>query len=372
MPAMTTFDVRILGTGIVSRVAALSLARIGLNVALQARPSGAAPSVDVRTYALNPASVQLLEGLKVWSALPEVARTAVLDMRVQGDAHASRVEFSAWQQAVPALAWIVDAGALENVLDAAAGFTPQVTLQAEPAPAPLTLVAEGKASATRALFGARFVRHAYGHTAVAARLVSDRPHAGCARQWFRAPDILGLLPFDSPQAGCSYGLVWSLPQAQAQHWLSASAEAFEAGLMDATGGEAGTLRLSGERAAWPLALGHAEPVTGTGWALLGDAAHQVHPLAGQGLNLGLADVVALADTLAEREVWRGLGDPVLLRRYARRRLVPNWAMAQLTDGLWHLFARENPGWRELRNRGMSLVNHLPPLKRWLATQALDV
>jgi len=369
---MTPFDVRILGTGIVSRAAALSLARIGLNVALQARPAGAPASTDVRTYALNPSSVQLLERLRAWSTLPEDARTAVLDMQVQGDAHASRIEFSAWRQAVPALAWIVDAGALENVLDAAAGFAPQVSLQAEPGPAPLTLVCEGKASLSRAQLGSRFVRHAYGHTAVAARLVADRPHAGCARQWFRAPDILGLLPFDRPEAGCSYGLVWSLPQSEAQRWLAASPEEFEAGLMAATGGEAGQLRLAGERAAWPLALGHAEPVTGPGWALLGDAAHQVHPLAGQGLNLGLADVVTLAEVLADREVWRDLGDPALLRRYARRRALPTWAMARVTDGLWHLFAQENVGWRELRNHGLSLVNHLAPVKRWLASQALDV
>jgi 2-polyprenyl-6-methoxyphenol hydroxylase-like FAD-dependent oxidoreductase len=132
------------------------------------------------------------------------------------------------------------------------------------------------------------------------------------------------------------------------------------------------LRLVGERAAWPLALGHAESVTGPGWALVGDAAHQVHPLAGQGLNLGLADVIALDDVLADREVWRSPGDPVMLRRYARRRALPNWSMARATDGLWALFAQPHPAVREIRNRGMTLVNHLTPLKRWLTSHALDV
>lgn len=369
---MTAYDVRILGSGIVSRAAALALARQGLRVALQARPAGPAERPDVRTYALNPASVTLLESLRAWDALPADARTAVLDMRVRGDAHASLIEFSAWAQAVPALAWIVDAAALEEALEAAVRFAPQITLQAEPVAAPLTLVAEGKASLTRGLLGVRFVRQPYGHTAVAARLVGEQPHGGVARQWFRTPDIVGLLPFDRPVAGQSWGLVWSLPQAQAQHWLQAPVAEFEQALQEATGGEVGPLRLDGERAAWPLALGHAEQVAGPGWALLGDAAHQVHPLAGQGLNLGLADVIVLADTLAARESWRSLGDEALLRRYARRRAWPTWAMAQVTDGLWHLFAQDNPGWRELRNRGLTLVNQLTPLKRWLARQALDV
>jgi 2-polyprenyl-6-methoxyphenol hydroxylase-like FAD-dependent oxidoreductase len=105
--------------------------------------------------------------------------------------------------------------------------------------------------------------------------------------------------------------------------------------------------------------------------LLGDAAHVVHPLAGQGLNLGLGDVRALTEVVAEREPWRGLGDERLLQRYARRRAAPTLAMGQLTDGLLHLFASESPALRELRNRGLSLVNNLPPLKRLLASFALD-
>lgn len=369
---MTAFDVRILGSGIVSRTAALALARQGLRVALQARPptaAGAAP--DVRAYALNPASVALLTGLRAWDTLPADARTAVHDMQVHGDAPGAQIAFSAWSQRVPALAWIVDAAALETVLEAAVAYSPLVTVMPEPGTAALTVVAEGKASALREQLGVRFERHDYGHAAVAARLVADRPHTGVARQWFRSPDILALLPFDRPEAGRSYGLVWSLPAEQATHWRDAPVAEFEAALNDATGGQAGRLSLGSERATWPLAIAGASAVSGPGWVLVGDAAHLVHPLAGQGLNLGLADVAALAQVLAAREAWRALGDADLLRRYARRRAAGTWAMAQATDGLWHLFAHDQPLLRELRNRGLGLVNRLAPVKRWLVGRALD-
>jgi 2-polyprenyl-6-methoxyphenol hydroxylase-like FAD-dependent oxidoreductase len=117
-------------------------------------------------------------------------------------------------------------------------------------------------------------------------------------------------------------------------------------------------------------LARAEAWCGPGWVLLGDAAHVVHPLAGQGLNLGLADVAALTQVLSRRETWRSLGDARLLRRYERQRMTPTLAMGQLTDGLLRLFSHEQPALRELRNRGMTLVNHLPPLKRWLTSRAL--
>ncbi|MBN8511294.1 MAG: FAD-dependent monooxygenase [Burkholderiales bacterium] len=103
----------------------------------------------------------------------------------------------------------------------------------------------------------------------------------------------------------------------------------------------------------------------------GDAAHVVHPLAGQGLNLGLADVRALVDVIAGREPWRPLGDERLLQRYARRRALPTLAIGRLTDGLLQLFAHQNPLVRELRNRGLGLVNALPPVKRMLASLAID-
>jgi ubiquinone biosynthesis UbiH/UbiF/VisC/COQ6 family hydroxylase len=233
-------------------------------------------------------------------------------------------------------------------------------------------VAEGKASAQRAALGAQMQRHPYGHWALAARLVSEQPHCGTARQWFRSPDILALLPFDRPEPQQSWGLVWSQPEAQAKAMLAWPVEQFEAALLEASHGAVGALRLASERALWPLAIAQAEPVVGPGWALVGDAAHVVHPLAGQGLNLGLADVLALDEVMAQREVWRELGDPALLARYARKRRLGTLAMAGGTDALWHLFASETPGLRELRNHGMSLVDHVAPLKRWLMGRAMSV
>ena len=370
-------DVLVSGAGIVGRCLALSLARLGLQVAL--RPDAPRPGAgeDVRAYALNAASVALLRGLKVWDALPAHAATPVWDMAIRGDAgegaSPGRLGFSAWDQRVAELAWIVDAAALERELGNAVRFAPHLTLlapDAEPRSA-LTALCEGKASARRDALGVHFVRHDYGQTAIAARLTSSAPHRGTARQWFRAPDVLALLPFDAPMPQRSYALVWSLPASRAGELLALDAADFEQALNDATGGDAGVLALGSERAAWPLMLAQAEAWCGPGWVLLGDAAHVVHPLAGQGLNLGLADVAALTTVLAAREPWRELGDARLLRRYARERLAPTWAMGRVTDGLLHLFSHPAPVARELRNRGLSLVNQLSPVKRWLAARALE-
>jgi len=341
------FDVCVRGSGAVALTAALALARQGLAVALQSQDPPAAARADVRTYALNAGAVKLLASLKVWEALPEDARTPVFDMEVAGDAGAS-LHFSSWAQGASQLAFIVDAAELEAVLRAAVRFAPHVRRVESDVAAQLLVLAEGKASDSRERLGVRMDLHRYGQQAVAARLVADRAHAGLARQWFRSPDILALLPFDRPQPGCSYGLVWSVP-----------------------GCEAGSLTLDGPRAAWPLRLARAKAVSGPGWVLVGDAAHVVHPLAGQGLNLGLADVQALADVIAQREPWRGLGDEKLLRRYARRRHLPTLAMAGVTDALWHLFAQESPLWREARYRGLQWVDRLGPLKKALTARALN-
>jgi 2-polyprenyl-6-methoxyphenol hydroxylase-like FAD-dependent oxidoreductase len=372
---MESCDVEVRGGGAVGMTAALALARLGLSVALavRPRPAGASAGPDVRAYALNAASVALLHSLKVWDSLPEDARTPVYDMQVQGDAAGGAIGFSAWQQGVPQLAFIVDAATLEDTLADAVRFAPHVRRIAADVPttSSLRVLAEGGASSTREALGVHWHADDYGQTAVAARLIANRPHAGVARQWFRCPDVLALLPFDRPRSGCSYGLVWSLPTARAHDMLGLDAATFNQALNDATAGEAGTLELAGDRVGWPLQLAHAEPLSGPGWVLIGDSAHRVHPLAGQGLNMGLADVESLARVLAAREPWRALGDPLLLRRHVRAHAWPTLAMGRTTDALLHLFAQDQPWLRQLRNRGLSLVDGLPPLKRLLASQALD-
>jgi ubiquinone biosynthesis UbiH/UbiF/VisC/COQ6 family hydroxylase len=357
---------------------ALALARLGLRVQWTAPAERVAVSGDVRTYALNPASVALLRELRVWDAMTEGSVTPVRDMRVQGDRPGSVLEFTAWQQRVGELAWIVDASELERAMRTAIGFAPAIEVAgaatapaAAPAAAPaLVAHAEGKHAAAREALGVRWTRHDYGQVAVAARLVADRPHVGVAWQWFRSPDVLALLPFDRPRAGCSYGLVWSQPAERAMSLLALEPVAFEAALAEATGGAAGRLELAGDRVGWPLALAQADRWCGAGWVLLGDAAHVVHPLAGQGLNLGLADVAALAQVLGSREPWRSVGDERLLRRYERARRGPTAAMAQVTDSLLHLFAVDAAPIRAVRNTGLVLVNHAGWLKRWLAERAL--
>lgn len=375
---MKPYDVQVRGAGLVGPALALSLARIGLRVALVADAAAPALGPDVRAFALNAASIALLRTLKVWDALPAHASTAVHEMRVEGDAPGAALEFSSWEQRVGELAWIVDAAVLERELAAAVRFSPHVTVvtaamsaQADVAAAPLVAICEGKSSATRDAHRVPLDRRPYGQRAVAARLVSAKPHGGTARQWFGSPEVLALLPFDAPQPLSSYALVWSVPDARADELLAMDTTAFNAALMQATGGAAGDLQLTGERAAWPLTRAQAATWCGPGWVLVGDAAHVVHPLAGQGLNLGLADVTALTEVLSAREPWRGLGDEKLLRRYARERALPTRAMVEITDGLMHLFAHPAPLVRELRNRGLTLANRLTPIKRWLTAQALD-
>jgi len=367
---MQAFDVQVNGAGIVGKSLALSLSRLGLSVALRSAP--AAPGRDdVRAYALNAASVGLLRRLKVWDALGAGATTAVHDMVVHGDSASGHLEFSAWEQCVGELALITDAGALESELDAALRFAPHVTRVDTAVAATLVAHCEGRAAAGVAGLDAGFERSDYGQRAIAARLVATRPHRHVARQWFRSPDVLALLPFDRPEPERSYALVWSLPSDRADALLALDAEAFAHELAAATAGEAGDLALGSPRAAWPLAVGGVAAWCGPGWVMLGDAAHVVHPLAGQGLNLGLADVAALSAEIAEREPWRGVGDERLLRRYVRRRAGRTWAMTGITDGLLRLFAEPSAPVRELRNNGMTLVNRIPPLKRWLTRRALD-
>lgn len=374
---MQATDVLIHGAGIVGQALALALGPLGLRVVLGAPPDG--PEFqDVRAYALNAQSVDLLRQLKVWDALPAHAVTPVYDMQIEGDGQGA-LSFSAWQQGVEALAWIVDVPALEAALATAVRFAPHVqTLapgQAEPSAA-LTAICEGRESARRdALAGVCVKRVSYGQTAIAARLSCNVPHAGVARQWFRSPDVLALLPCaEGSQGAPAYALVWSLPSERAQALMALPEAAFEVALNESVplASGVGPLKLCSRRSAWPLSRVSVEPWCGAAWVLLGDAAHGVHPLAGQGLNLGLADVVSLRQVLRGREDWRSPGDVKLLRRYARARALPTEAMGQLTGGLMHLFAHPHPAVRELRNRGLSLVQHAPGLKRWLTQQALHL
>ena len=364
-------DVCIRGAGIVGRTLALLLARDRLRAGLvrQPAPAGGAGS-DVRAYALNPASKELLESLRAWPDAQHA--TPVTAMEVHGD-EGGEVRFEAQAQGMPALAWIVDVQALQERLAEALRFQPLVEWLDAAQAAPLTVVCEGKASATRAEFGAQFSVTPYPQRAIATRVHCEKPHGHVARQWFSDGEILAFLPLggeNPPEGGNSLAVVWSVHDHRAAELLACEPAAFQERLESASHGAVGKVTLVAERAAWPLQLALADRWCGPGWALAGDAAHTVHPLAGQGLNLGLADAKGLAAVLHGREYWRSIGDVKLLRRYERSRKADVLAMGATTDGLQQLFAQQAEPWATLRNWGMTGFDRTGWLKHWVARQAM--
>lgn len=367
-PMAQSFDVCIRGDGIVGRSLALLLARERLRVALLSAPAAEPARPDVRAYALNRASRELLSQLRVW---PEDAQaTPVTGMQVWGD-DGGRLDFSP-PPGEAEMAWLVDVPALQNQLDQALRFAPEVHRIAslDGVKAALTVVCEGKASISRSEFGVQWTLKPYGQHALATRLSSSLPHGGAARQWFQGGDILALLPLGGA-GGQELGLVWSVDSARARRLQALPGDEFMQALQAAAGPEAGLLSLASEVMAWPLALGEAERWVGPGWALAGDAAHTVHPLAGQGLNLGLADVKMLAQVLHGREYWRALGDEKLLRRYERARRADVRAMGLVTDGLQGLFSHSDARWQALRNWGMNALGQSRFATAWLTRRAMD-
>ena len=375
-------DICIRGSGIVGRTLALLLAREKLNVALVEAP--AQPSVaDVRAYSLNGAAMALLQDLRCWPDSPDV--TPVHRMQIWGD-QGGQLNFGAQAQGVGELNWMVDVPALEKRLAQAVQFQPHIEVISAPVAAPLTVVCEGRASQTRAELGVGFEVTHYEQHAVATRLVCELPHQGVARQWFGwsavpglsqpQAEILALLPLGG-EGGSEVALVWSVHPLRAKTLMALEAEAFALELSKACGLALGHMTVSAPRAEWPLQLARAERWTGNmpgttqqSFALAGDAAHAIHPLAGQGLNVGLADVAELVRVIKTKEFWRPLNDLKLLRRYERARQADVKAMGLVTDGLQRLFAQPSPLWQQLRNWGMTGFDRSGPLKKRMAQQAM--
>lgn len=366
-------DICIRGSGIVGRTLALLLARERLRVGLVELPppAGAPAAVDVRAYALNRASRELLESVRCWPA-DEAAATPVRHMQIGGD-RGSELTFDAAPLGVEALTWIVDVPVLEAQLREAVRFQPQIEVLDQPAPARLTVVCEGRASSTRAEFGVDFDVTPYPQHALATRIRCDKPHGQVARQWFAQGDILAFLPMGGAQ-GNSVAVVWSTSPEQAARLQQLDAGDFCHELELASAGALGSLTLTSERRTWPLQKAQARRWSGRSaagaWVLAGDAAHNVHPLAGQGLNLGLADVAELTRVLHGREYWRSVGDEKLLRRYERARKSGMLALDTGMDGLQLLFARQGESWSALRSWGLQGVERSGLLKQWLARRAM--
>ncbi len=368
MPPKNSCDVIILGSGIVSRACALALAHAGLKVSLRGAESAVPPKdelFDARVFALNAASRRLLQSLKVWDALPQ-ARIAPVE-RMEVSNFGLPVSFDAYEAKCDALAWIVESRELLAALEAAVKFHPLITRGA--AADELKTTEAGAEVHTEGVWlqapllvaadvpSAELVRKAqpeawmfdevdYEATAIVGTLQAAKPHAHTAYQWFderagedgeAAPSVLALLPLRSIDtlAGAYVSLVWSTTHSLA---LMKRTDLVEQ-LTLASHNALGALTPVGELKLWPLKRSVVREVTTPGVVLLGDAAHRVHPLAGQGLNLGLQDIEALARVLSEREAFRGLGNAKLLARYARERASQVSAVARLTHGLWGMTQR---------------------------------
>ena len=374
-----TYDVCIRGAGIVGRTLALQLASRRLRVALVAQAPESTPAhSDVRAYALSPASRAQLESVRCW---PDAAHaTPVLAMHVQtqtqGHAGAS-VAFDARANAAPALNWIVDVPVLENLLADAVRFQPLIEMHTEAQTAALTVVCEGRTSRTREEFGVEFDVTPYHQTAVAARVEGLAPHGQIARQWFVDGEILAFLPMGGPE-GRTCALVWSVSPARAQALLDMAPDAFCRALEHGSGTPEGTLALISDRKSWTLQAALAQRWCGSltqggeqaSWVLAGDAAHNVHPLAGQGLNLGLGDAAELARVLTGRPYWRTVADMKLLRAYERARKAEYAVVGGSGDVLQQLFTQNNAAMQNARDWGMRAFEHSGRFKNWIAKRAM--
>jgi len=366
----TSFDVCIRGAGIVGRTLALQLAAKRLRVALT-KPLQTAPGhSDVRAYALSQPSKDLLDSIRCWPE--EHHATPVLAMQVYGDDR-GEVTFSAAQQGVPALNWIVDVPPLEARLAEAVRFQPLIEMVDARVDAALTVVCEGRTSQTRAEFGVDFEITPYGQSALAARIACSQPHQQVARQWFSNGEILAFLPLDGPQ-GNLCALVWSVSPDRATELQNLDPTAFCQALEAASHGALGTLTLTSDRNVWALQQAQAHRWSGSNargaWVLAGDAAHNVHPLAGQGLNLGLGDVAELVKVLDSRPYWRSVGDPKLLRQYERARKADFAMVGNAGDALQRLFSHTHPALQTLRNLGMNGFENSGLFKQWVARRAM--
>jgi ubiquinone biosynthesis UbiH/UbiF/VisC/COQ6 family hydroxylase len=206
----------------------------------------------------------------------------------------------------------------------------------------------------------------YGQTAVVANFACEQAHQGTAFQWFRHDGVLAMLPLP----GNRMSMVWSIDHRSAENLMSMAPAQLCARVVEATGAAVGVLDLINPPAAFPLRLMKVDRMVAHRIALVGDAAHNVHPLAGQGVNLGFQDARELADVLRDRGACGDVGEYRLLRRYELARREDLLAMTLVTDGLQRLFASDSASLSWLRNRGLSLLERVAPLKNLLARHAL--
>jgi 2-octaprenylphenol hydroxylase len=376
------YQVAIVGAGLVGAAAALALGRQGLRVALIERQLPQVPDDiwDTRIYAISPVNQRFLESLGAWQRMDASRVQPVFRMDVAGDA-SGMIRLDAYEAGVSHLAAIVESGRLQHALwqalqaDGNVALLCPATIDSIERGEPITKLiladgsvletelvvgADGAASRIREWAGLGSTLIPYGQSGVVANFECERPHRGTAFQWFFDSDILAWLPLK----GNRLSMVWSTRSSHADELV-----ALDAATLAERVRAAGHDRLGALHPLTPaLRLIRVESTVAPGVVLIGDAAHGVHPLSGQGVNLGFGDAEALTVVLAQHRQG-GRGDLRLLQHYARERAEPVQRMQALTHGLHHLFADQRAAW--LRNTGMKLADQVPPLKAALVREAMS-
>lgn len=339
---------------------------------------------DTRIFALSPGSRRFLRDIGVWDELDASRIAAVRKMEVFGDGDA-RLAFSGRPQAP--LAWIVEAPRLAATLEDVATGIPGIAIRrgsalagcaADASRAEITLAsgeqlqgdllvgADGADSRVRTLLGLEAEAKAYDETAFVANFDCEQAHGDTARQWFARDGTLAWLPLP----GRRISIVWSARRELAEELSGLDDAAFERRVQSAGRDALGKLSLASARQSFPLRLLAVDRIAAPGATLIGDAAHAVHPLAGQGVNLGFQDARVLADELAGRSPLERPGDLRVLRRYVRGRREDVTAMQYLTDRLDALFASDAPFVADMRNAGLRMVQSQSWIKGLLGDRAM--
>ncbi|QTP53217.1 UbiH/UbiF/VisC/COQ6 family ubiquinone biosynthesis hydroxylase [Billgrantia sulfidoxydans] len=395
----TRYDVIVVGGGMVGAALAALLGQAGVAVALlDPRPAPlAADEVGIglpamRVSALTPVSQRLLEGLGAWPWMAARRVTPYRFMQVWDGEGSGEVSFSAEQAGVPLLGHIVENDVILAALERRLGALPSVSVllgtrvtglgegkagrevaleDGRRLSAPLVVAADGARSPLREMAGIAVEARDTGHVAVVTTVRTEREHGGVARQVFLASGPLAFLPLTVAGDAHYCSIVWSTSPEEAARLTALPPVALGSELEAAFEARLGAVEVVDRALAVPLTQRHAERYVQPGFALVGDAAHSIHPLAGQGVNLGLMDVAVLAEELlVARRRGIPLGEPRMLERYARRRRGDNAAMLALMDGFRLLFGTRHPLATLTRNLGLSGVDRLTPVKRLLMRQAI--